>query len=153
MIPLLLLGSADNERSDIIAGGVVVLGVGSIAGRERARHPATAINALLARLENLSRRKCREPTYRDETSEQHDLFGAEQSIPVLVHHFAYSVLTSLLTTLGESRSMRPLIFPGPSTSSAMARAELRAAWRGRGAKAEAEARRERERTAMDFMMI
>lgn len=53
MIPLLLLGSADNERSDIIAGGVVVLGVGSIAGRERARHPATAINALLARLENL----------------------------------------------------------------------------------------------------
>ena len=80
MIPLLLLGSADNERSDIIAGGVVVLGVGSIAGRERARHPATAINALLSRLENLSRRKCREPTYRDETSEQHDLFDAEQSI-------------------------------------------------------------------------
>ena len=84
------------------------------------------------------------------TSERHNLFDTEQFIPVLVHHFAYCVLTSLLTTLGESRSMRPLIFPGPSTSSAMARAELRAAWRGRGAKAEAEA--QRERTAMDFMM-
>ena len=57
--------------------------------------------------------------------------------------------TSLLTTLGESRSIRPLIFPGPSTDSAL-RAELRAAWRGRGAKAEAEA--QRERTAMVFMM-
>lgn len=45
--------------------------------------------------------------------------------------------------------MRPLIFPGPSTDSALS-AELRAVWRGRGAKAEAEA--QRERTAMVFIM-
>lgn len=49
---LLLLGGADNERSDIVTSRLVVLGVRAIAGGESARQPASAVNALLACLEN-----------------------------------------------------------------------------------------------------
>ena len=49
---LLLLGGADNERSDIVTSGLVVLGVRAIAGGESARQPASAVNALLACLED-----------------------------------------------------------------------------------------------------
>lgn len=49
---LLLLGGADNERSDIVTSGIVVLGVRAIAGGESARQPAPAVNTLLACLED-----------------------------------------------------------------------------------------------------
>ena len=138
---LLLLGSANDERSDIVASGLVVLGMRAIAGGESARQPASAVNALLACLEN---------PREIESKERKETIGLNiQCSDHLI--FCMPLQTySLLTTLGESRSMRPLIFPGPSTDSAMLRAELRAAWRGRGAKAEAEA--QRERAAMVFIM-
>ena len=140
---LLLLGSADDERSDIVASGLVVLGMRAIAGGESARQPASAVNALLARLED--------PTRRDRERKETKGLSEQISNAQTIQYFALPLQTySLLTTLGESRSMRPLIFPGPSTDSAMLRAELRAAWRGRGAKAEAEA--QRERAAMIFIM-
>ena len=138
---LLLLGSADDERSDIVASGLVVLGMRAIAGGESARQPASAVNALLACLEDP----------RDRERKETIGFSEQISNAQTIKYFALPLQTySLLTTLGESRSMRPLIFPGPSTDSAMLRAELRAAWRGRGAKAEAEA--QRERAAMVFIM-
>jgi hypothetical protein len=53
---LLILGGADNEGSDIIASGIVVLGVRSVTSGESARQPASAINALLAGLENFQQK-------------------------------------------------------------------------------------------------